>query len=235
MNANLNFDVLISQLPEPELWRLLQDVIASEIELEDGTVMSLDDRMQGFLFTQEYVTNRAARIEFARSPHHMPYLRDAAGSRNVWMTDDEFTELAGQDDSATLACFARSEQMLPHHLAYIEIKLGLQPHGNDMLATAYDASITMKKSLEHHGHSRELALFRLARAALDGSPELGSVVERKAPGAIVSSNGAPKALWRAYLNLAALDENTLRELFDAADRSSFGPLGTSQAASKSIH
>jgi len=47
MNANLNFDMLIEQLPEAELWRLLQDVIDSEIELTDGTIKRLDDRMQG--------------------------------------------------------------------------------------------------------------------------------------------------------------------------------------------
>jgi hypothetical protein len=52
MNANLNFDILIEQLPEPDLWRLLQDVIDSEIELTDGTIKRLDDRMQGFMFLQ---------------------------------------------------------------------------------------------------------------------------------------------------------------------------------------
>jgi hypothetical protein len=43
MNANLNFDSLFKQLPEQELWRLLQDVIASEVELADATIQQLDD------------------------------------------------------------------------------------------------------------------------------------------------------------------------------------------------
>jgi len=136
MNANSNFGFLFEQLPEQELWRLLQDLIASEIELANGAIAQLDDRMQGFLFLQEYVTNREVRIEFARSQENMPYLRDAAGSRNVWMDDEEFTELVSQDDSATLACFARSEQMKPHHLAYIEYKLAAHPHKQELLATS---------------------------------------------------------------------------------------------------
>ena len=90
MNANLNFEVLFNQLPEQELWSLLQDVIDSEVELDDHSVLQLDDRMQSFLFLQEYVVNREARIRFATSPRHMTYLRDAAGSRNVWMDDEEF-------------------------------------------------------------------------------------------------------------------------------------------------
>ena len=183
MNANSNFGFLFEQLPEQDLWRLLQDLIASEIELANGAIAQLDDRMQGFLFLQEYVTNREVRIEFARSQENMPYLRDAAGSRNVWMDDEEFTELVSQDDSATLACFARSEQMKPHHLAYIEYKLAAHPHKQELLATSYDATITLKKALECQGDSWEMALFRQAREA-------------------VESNSDPRALWRAYLNLS---------------------------------
>ena len=56
MNTNTNFEVLFKQLPEQELWRLLQDVIADEIELDDGTIRQLDAQMQGFLFLQEYGT-----------------------------------------------------------------------------------------------------------------------------------------------------------------------------------
>jgi hypothetical protein len=183
MNANSNFGFLFEQLPEQELWRLLQDLTASEVELANGAIAQLDDRMQGFLFLQEYVTNREARIEFARSPEHMTYLRDAAGSRNVWMDDEEFTELVSQDDSATLACFARSEQMKPHHLAYIEYKLAAHPHRQELLATSYDTSITLKKALECQGDSREMTLFRQARKAADSSAD-------------------PRTLWRAYLNLS---------------------------------
>ena len=183
MNANSNFGFLFEQLPEQELWRLLQDLIESETELANGAIAQLDDRMQGFLFLQEYVTNREARIEFARSPEHMPYLRDAAGCRNVWMNDEEFTGLVSQDDSATLACFARSEQMKPHHLAYIEYKLAAHPHRQEMLATSYDASITLKKALECQGDSRELTLFRQVRKA-------------------AGSNADPRTLWRTYLSLS---------------------------------
>jgi len=235
MNANLNFESLFEQLPEQELWRLLQDVIASEVELANDTIQHLDDRMQGFLFLQEYVTNRKARIEFACSPAHMTYLRDAAGSRNVWMDDQEFTELVGQDDSATLACFGRSEQMKPHHLAYIEHKLAIHPHRQELLATSYDTTITLKKALESQGNSWEMALFRLAKAALEGTASVGSLVANRAPGTVVGSSGDPRALWRAYLNLKNLDETTLQELLAAAGLSTSRPARTSRPELDSIH
>jgi hypothetical protein len=235
MNANLNFDILIEQLPEPDLWRLLQDVIDSEIELTDGTIKRLDDRMQGFMFLQEYVNNRAVRIDFARSPRHMPYLRDAAGSRNVWMTDEEFTELVNLDDSATLACFARSEQMSPHHLAYIEYKLMIHPHGDELLAASYDTRITLKKALEQQGNSREMALFRLAKAVLDGSTDIGDLVETRLPGTFDQSNSDPRALWSGYLNLKNLDDLTIRELLEAAGMSTGRPAGASRSGSDSLH
>jgi len=218
MNANLNFDTLFEQLPEKDLWLLLQEMIASEIKLTDGTVKRLDDRMQGFLFLQEYVTNREARIEFARSKQHMPYLRDAAGSRNVWMDDEEFTSLVNQDDSKTLACFARSEQMKPHHLAYIEYKLAAHPHGCETLATSYETTITLKKAMEQQGNSWDLALFRLARTALDGT---------------VKSD--PRELWQAYLNLKSLDESVLHDLLATAGMSTSRPLRTSPHGKGLIH
>ncbi|MDH3788172.1 MAG: hypothetical protein OES53_06365 [Xanthomonadales bacterium] len=209
MNANLNFDLLFNQLPEQELWQLLQDLIASEIELPDQTVEQLDDRMQGFLFLQESVNNREARIRFARSAEHMTYLRDAAGSRNVWMSDDEFSELVNDNDSTTLACFARSDQMKPHHLAYIEYKLGVQPHRADLLASSYETSITLKKALEKQDNSWEMALFRLARTALDGA------------------DTDPRALWQAYLNLKNMDQDAVL--------STGRPVRTSKTAARSIH
>ena len=217
MNANLNFDLLFNQLPEQELWKLLQDVIESEVELDDSTIEQLDDRMQGFLFLQESVTNREARIRFAMSTRHMTYLRDAAGGRNVWMDDEEFTSLVNGDDSVTLACFARSEQMKPHHLAYIEHKLQTSPHRDEMLASSYDTRITLKKALEFQGNSWEMALFRLARTALDGS------------------EGDPRGLWQAYLNLKDLDQETVRELLLDAGLSTGRPIRTSAKAVESIH
>jgi len=239
-SAPANIDALIAQLPEQELWRLLQDIIDEEIELGDDTVRRLDDSMQGFLFVQDYVTNRAARIGFACSPKHMPYLRDAAGSRNVWMNDEEFTRLVNQDDSATLACFARSEDMLPHHLAYIEYKLARDPHGQDLLATSYDTRITLKKALECQGNTRETALFRLAKAAVEGSADFNSVVENHAPGAVVHSNGDPRALWGAYLNLKGLGEETIRKMLEAAGEqapfmSTGRPTRTSSTPAQSVH
>ncbi len=217
MNANLNFEVLFNQLPEQELWSLLQDVIDSEVELDDHSVLQLDDRMQSFLFLQEYVVNREARIRFATSPRHMTYLRDAAGSRNVWMDDEEFTSLVNADDSITLACFARSEQMKPHHLAYIEHKLGVDPHREELLATSWDTRITLKKALEFQGNTWEMALYRLARTALDGS------------------KGDPRELWQAYLNLKNMDKKTVRELLLDAGLSTGRPVQTSTGAAESIH
>ena len=235
MNANTNFELLFKQLPEQELWRLLQDVIADEIELDDGTIRQLDAQMQGFLFLQEYVSNREARIDFARSPRHMPYMRDAAGSRNVWMSDAEFSEFVNQDDAETLACFARSQQMKPHQLLYIEYKLSIHPHQQEMLASAYDAMITTKKSLELHGNPRVMALIRLAKAALEGSAELDTVMSNRVPGAVVHSNGDPRALWRAYLNLKNLDEGTLLELLETAGLSTRRPNRASDRGAASVH
>lgn len=217
MNANLNFEVLFNQLPEPELWSLLQEVIDAEVELDDRSVLQLDDRMQGFLFLQEYVVNREARIRFAMSPRHMTYLRDAAGNRNVWMDDEEFAALVHADDPVTLACFARCEQMKPHHLAYIEHKLGVSPHRDEMLASSYDARITLKKALEFQGNTWEMALFRLARTALEGS------------------KGDARELWQGYLNLKNMDEKAVRELLLDAGLSTGRPLRTSAGTAESIH
>ena len=244
MELNVNFantaavqdlDALVRELPEQELWSLLQDISGREIGLSDETIRQLDDRMQGFLFLQDHVVARTARIDFARSPRHMSYLRDAAGSRNVWMSDQEFSLLVAEDDPATLACFARSEEMQPHHLMYIGHKLALHPHRDELLATSDDARITFKKVLEARGNTRELALMRLAMAALQGYADLDSVVERRIPGAIVDSNGDPRSLWRAYVNLQNQDESTLRELLEAAQVSTSRPVGTSGTGGGSIH
>lgn len=218
MNPKLNYKHLFEQLPESDLWQLLQGVIASEVELDDDVIERLDDRMQGYLFLQESVVNRKARIAFARSSGHMLYLRDAAGSRNVCMDDEQFTELVNQGDSVTLACFARCEQMKPHHLAYIEYKLLSQPHANDQLATSYDATITLKKALESQGNSRELAVFRLAKLSV------GNIADN-----------SPESLWLTYLSLKTLDGKALHDRLAAAGLSTGRPMGTSGAAAESIH
>lgn len=230
-----DLDALVRSLPEQELWQLLQELIDREIGLGDDTVRQLDDRMQGFLFLQEYVGNRSARIEFAQSSRHMSYLRDAAGSRNVWMTDAEFSALVAQGDSATLACFARSEQMKPHHLMYIEHKLAMEPHQDALLASSYDTRITLKKAIERQGNSPELAMMRLARAALEGSAEVESVLNKHLPGMMMLPNGDPRGLWQAYLNLQSLDALALRELLEGTRLSSSRPEGTSRNNSQSLH
>jgi hypothetical protein len=235
MNRDNGLQKLIDKAPEQELWQALQDVIANETELDDTTINRLDSRMQGFLFLQDYIDNRKARIAFARSPQHMAYLRDAAGGRNVWMSDAEFTELVEQDDGATLACFARSEKMEPHQLLYIEYKLAIHPHGRDMLATSYDALITTRKSLELRGSTRGMALIRLAKAALEGSAEIEAGFARRLRRSVVVPDGDPRALWRAYLNLKSLDRDTLRELLEVSGGSTDRPCMASGQGSRSLH
>lgn len=208
---------LFMQLPEAEQWRLLQDLVASEIELEDSTIRQLDDRMQGYLFVQDYVQNRAVRIEFARSSRHMHYLRDVAGSKNVWMDDEEFTQLVEENDPATLACFARSTRMKPHQLFYIEHKLAVHPHGHEMLATSYDTRITLKKALETQENSPEMPLMLLAEAT------------------VAHSGDDPRSLWRAYLNLKSLDLKMVRELLAEIDGSTSRLLRTSAPVGTSLH
>ena len=235
MNNGQRLEVMISRLPEPERWKLLQNAIDSRVELDDRTVCSLDSRMQGLLFLQDHITNRKARIEFARSKKHMPYLREAAGSRNVWMTDREFSELVEQNDSETLACFARSEQMRPHHLLYIEYKLAVDPHREASLATAYDAMIAAKKSIEARGTTGEVALIRLAKAALEGSADVETLIYSRAPGAVSVSNGDPRGLWHAYMNLRRLDRKTLVGLLNDVGTSTTGPVMTSRFSPRAVH
>jgi hypothetical protein len=223
-------DVMILQLPEPEQWRLLQEIIDRGLVLRDETLSKLDAHMQGALFLQDWVENRRARIEFARSPAHMAYLRDAAGSRNVWMEDDQFGSLVAQDDSMTLACFARSETMQPQQLMYIVQKLAAEPHGNEVLAGADDARITLKKAVEVHGNSPELALMRLASAALQGTADLHAALEAAMP-----CRGLPRDLWSAYINLKKLDRRVISELLDAAWVSSGRPVSASGYGGRFLH
>jgi len=235
MNMATGLQTLTGAVPEQNKWRVLQDVIAAKTELDDETIGRLNSHMQGFLFLQEYIGNRKARIAFARSPEHMSYLRDAAGSRNVWMSDAEFNELVEQNDAITLACFARSEHMNPHHLMYIEYKLALQPHGQDTLATSYDAMITTKKALELRGSSRGMALMRLAKAALEGSDGIGTELANRLRRSVVNPEGDPRALWHAYLNLKSLDGDTLKDLLEVAGGSSTRPAMTSGRDNQSLH
>lgn len=235
MNKETARQAFSGNLQEQQMWRALQDIVSSGSEIDDHIVRQLDSRMQGYLFLQENVNNREARIAFARCPRNMPYLRDAAGSRNVWMSDTEFSELVEEDSSETLACFARSEQMAPHQLMYIEHKLSRNPHRKTELATADDALITARKVLSQRGGGRGLALMRLAKAALEGSAEVGTQLAQRLRRSVVVPPGDPRALWRAYLNLKALDGETLRSLLEAADMSSQRPEMTSGPGARSVH
>lgn len=235
MNGKTTPQALSGNLQEKQMWRALQDLVASGEEIDDAIVRGLDSRMQGFLFLQENVNNREARIAFARCRRNMPYLRDAAGSRNVWMSDAEFTELVEESDAETLACFARSEQMDPHQLMFIEYALRLRPHRTVELATADDAMITARKVLARRSGGRGLALMRLAKAALEGSAGIRTDLAERLRRSVVVSVDDPRALWRAYLNLQALDVDTLRGLLESADVSSSRPVMTSSQLGRSVH
>ena len=234
MNNENGIRSMIGTATEQQLWRALQDAMASGMEFDDKTIARLDSHMQGFLFLQDQVNNRKARIAFARSKQHMPYLRDAAGSRNVWMSDAEFGELVEQNDSETLACFVGSEQMDPHQLMYIEYALTVRPHGWDMLATSYDAMIATRKAQERRGHTRGMALMRLAKAALRGSADIETGLAERLRRSVVIDPADPRALWRAYLNLKSLESETLRELL-VATASSDRPAMSSGRGGRSVH
>jgi len=153
---------IFDRLPEQALWQLLRGVIATRAELSDEAIMKLNDSMQGQLFYESQVQNRLARIAFARSAENIIFMRDAAGSKNVWMDDEEFSSLVGLNDSETLACFARCEQMKPHHLFLIKQKLAADPHRSEFLATSYDTAITLMKALEVQGNTPEMSWMRQA-------------------------------------------------------------------------
>jgi hypothetical protein len=155
------------------------------------TLDKLDDLMQGQLFFDDHVKNRKARIAFARSKENIIYMREAAGSRNVWMDEEEFAELVELNDSVTFACFARSEQMKPHHLLFIVQKLAANPHSHEFLANAYETKITLMKALELQGNTPELSCMRQA-------------VEGMAKGsgqADVNAGRDISGLWQSYLNI----------------------------------
>jgi hypothetical protein len=222
----------IRDLAEPEVWQLLQELVASPVELSDQDIRSLDGRMQGFLFLQDHVGNRQARIDFVRAASNMDYLRDAAGSRNVWMTDEEFSEFVERNDSATLACFARSELMQPHHLFYIAQLLGRQPHHSELLATADDARITLKKALELQGNASGMALIRLASDVL--LREAGADEARRLDGR-PSRMGDPRGVWRAYLNLKGMDPRAVAGWLTTSNLPTTRPPRTSRASVRPLN
>ena len=226
---------MMNGLPERERWRMLQSAIDLRLDWSDTTINRLDSRMQGLLFLQDHVRNGPARIAFVRDKRNMAYLRDAAGSRNVTMSDAEFDALVEENDSETLAAFGRCEAMQPHHLLYIEHQLERQPHRQPALASAYDVKITVRKVLESTGVTREVALLRLARAALSGHGAASPEIQRRIFSAVVHPASEPRAVWRAYLNLAALDPATLTELLEASRRSSGRPPGTSRQGGAPVH
>lgn len=226
---------MMSGLPERERWHMLQSAIDLRLDWSDATIARLDSRMQGLLFLQDHVGNQAARVAFVRDKRNMAYLRDAAGSRNVCMGDAEFDGLVEDNDSETLAAFGRCEAMQPHHLLYIEHQLERLPHRQPALASAYDVKITARKVLESTGVTREVALLRLARAALSGPEGASPQLQRRIFSSVVHPASEPRALWRAYLNLAALAPATLTELLEASRMSSARPHRTSRYGGALVH
>lgn len=180
---------LFDRLPEGALWQILRGAIAARAQLSDEVIMNLDDSMQGQLFFEGHVLNRRARIGFACYGDHLIYLREAAGAKNVWMNDEEFTRLVELNDSITFACFARCEQMKPHHLLFIQHKLAQDPHHSEFLASSYDAKITLMKALEVQGNSQELNWMR---EVLEGATDTRSI-------------------WRGYLNMKSKAEKVAPE------------------------
>ncbi|MEJ2385518.1 MAG: hypothetical protein P8Y54_14235 [Xanthomonadales bacterium] len=235
MNMEKRLETMMSGLPERERWRMVQSAIDLRLDWPDAAIRRLDARMQGLLFLQDHIRNAPARIAFVRDRRNMAYLRDAAGSRNVCMSDAEFGELVEENDSETLAGFGRCEAMQPHHLLYIEHQLDRLPHRQPALASAYDVRITARKVLETTGATREVALLRLARAALCGPGAATPAVQRRIFSSIVHPASEPRSLWRAYLNLSALEPAALTELLEGARGSSSLPPRTSRNNAPSVH
>ena len=192
---------------ESELWLRLQKLMAAGKQLDDHDVQALDERMQGFLFLQNHVENRRARIDFARNPSNMAYLRDAAGGNKVWMVDDEFSELVQEDNAVTLACFGRSEAMQLHHLEFIAFRLSTGPHRQDVLADAHEVQITIKKAIDKKGATQA---WRLMKQAISQTGQQG-----------------PLAVWSEYVGLA-MSEGLLAE-------SNTGPFETSGRGAATVH
>ena len=207
---------LFGRLPDGALWLLLRGAIAARAQLSDEVIIGLDDSMQGQLFFEPHVKNKRARIAFACSREHIIYMREAAGANNVCLSDEEFTQLVKLNDSITFACFARCEQMRPHHLLFIQHKLAKNPHQCEFLASSYDAKITLMKALELQGNSQELCWMR-------------QVLENPNP----ASNEA-SVVWHDYLNARGKGESVMPGAFRATEKalpvSTPGPKGASAVA-----
>jgi len=74
-----------------------------------------------------------------------------------------------------------------------------------------------------------------ARAAVDGSPAVDSLLEQHVPHAQLLPDGDPRGLWQAYLNLKNLDGKVIRELLEGVSMSTSRPVGTSTDSSISLH
>ena len=79
------------------------------------------------------------------------------------------------------------------------------------------------------------ARFDMARAAIDGSADIGVIAARRLPEGVMQKGSDPRALWQAYLHLKSLDEKTVRELLEAASRSTSRPFRTSGPKTDSVH
>ena len=231
---------LFNRLPEGALWALLRGAIAGRAQLSDEVIMNLDDSMQGQLFFESHVRNRRARIAFACSREHIIYMREAAGAKNVSMNDEEFTQLVKLNDSITFACFARCEQMKPHHLLFIQHKLAQDPHHSEFLASSYDAKITLMKALEVQGNSPELSRMRQALETTDlasngtntdGCPHSIDGCPGSSDGCHQSFDGCPDSSWCNYLNTSTRAESEVQGTFRATKKtppvSTAGPIGAS--------
>jgi hypothetical protein len=151
--------------------------------------------------------DRRARIAYARDARHAVFLRDAAGSNQVWMVDDEFAELVQLDDAVSLACFGRSETMQPHHLAFIAYKLSVDPHRREVLADADEVRLTLRKALDLFGSSQP---WRLMKQAI-----------------LMRGHEGPAGVWAEYVR-SAVREGLLNE-------TNTGPFETSRTIGRTVH
>ena len=77
--------------------------------------------------------------------------------------------------------------------------------------------------------------MRLAKAALEGSDGIGTELANRLRRSVVNTEGDPRALWHAYLNLKSLDGDILKDLLEASSGSSARPAMTSGRDGRSLH